>query len=320
MIRNTDTEVTKTEQHLRNLLTNSAQPQEGSLKNSTETIDYRDIRRVFPVNEPRGDADIFTGAQFFSSPNEFRKAVRRNEFVSPTNGICPGRMQCNLIVLEEEYAFDFLLFCQKNPRSCPLVEVCDVGVVTASVAEGSDLRTDISEYCIYQNGKLLTKTHDATPYWPPKSVAFLIGCSFSYDGALLNAGIPLRSVEQKKNVPMYKTNVPCHPAGRFGGHVVVSMKPIKAVDVAKEVLITSKYSLAHGAPLCVGCPESIGIHDLNNPDWGDSVDILPDEVPVFHYCGVTPQQVLIDSGVPFFISHSPGHMFVTDLSSNYAVV
>jgi hypothetical protein len=138
-------EVTKTDQHLSNLLTTSAQPQEGSLKNSTEAIDYRDIRRVFHVNQPRGDCDIVAGAPFFFSPSEFRKAVRRNEFASPTNGICPGHMQCNLIVLEEEYAFDFLLFCQKNPRSCPLVEVCDVGVVTASVAEGSDLRTDISK-------------------------------------------------------------------------------------------------------------------------------------------------------------------------------
>ena len=171
----------------------------------------------------------------------------------------------------------------------------------------------IKRYCIYENGKLSQQVSDATPYWPPNAVAFLIGCSFSYDGALLAADIPLRSKEQNKNVPMYKTNVPTIPAGIFKGNAVVSMKPIKAVDVAKEVLITSKYPKAHGPPLCVGCPQSIGISDVNSPDWGDAVEIREDEVPVFHYCGVTPQQILMESGVEFFISHSPGHMFVTDL-------
>jgi uncharacterized protein YcsI (UPF0317 family) len=176
----------------------------------------------------------------------------------------------------------------------------------------------IRRYCIYRHGKLEQQVDDATPYWPERGVAFLIGCSFSYDGALLEAGIPLRSVEQNRNVPMYKTNVKCQPAGIFSGNAVVSMKPIKALDVAKEVMITSNFPHAHGIPLCVGCPETIGIRDLNKPDWGDAVEILADEIPVFHYCGVTPQQLLLDSGIPF-ISHSPGHMFVTDLSSDTVV-
>ena len=178
----------------------------------------------------------------------------------------------------------------------------------------------IKRYCIYENGKLSQQVTDATSYWPANAVAFLIGCSFSYDAVLLAANIPLRSKEQNKNVPMYKTNVPTIPAGIFKGHAVVSMKPIKAVDVAKEVLITSKYQKAHGPPICVGCPQSIGIFDINTPDWGDAVDIQEDEIPVFHYCGVTPQQVLMESGVEFFISHSPGHMFVTDLKLEDMVV
>lgn len=177
----------------------------------------------------------------------------------------------------------------------------------------------ILRYCIYRNGKLEREVTDATPYWPEDAVAFLIGCSFSYDGALLAANIPLRSVEQNKNVPMYRTNVATKPAGIFHGNVVVSMKPIKSIDVAKEVLITSQYPQAHGPPLCVGNPGSIGISDVNKPDWGDAVEILEDEVPVFHYCGVTPQQVLMDSGVDFFISHSPGHMFLTDLASDTVI-
>ena len=150
-------------------------------------------------------------------------------------------------------------------------------------------------------------------------MAFLIGCSFSYDGALLDAGIPLRSVEQNKNIPMYKTNIPCRPAGGLSGNVVVSMKPIKSTQIAKEVEITNKYPHAHGGPICVGNPQSIGIKDINKPDWGDGVEILPDELPVFHTCGITPQAVLMESGVSFAITHSPGHMFITDLPSDTVI-
>jgi uncharacterized protein YcsI (UPF0317 family) len=331
--------VVGTEQRLRSLMMNSAQPQEGSLKPNGATRDFRDVRDVFSRN-PNDDADIdnfdskpatatatATPASpppppvSFSTPHEFRKAVRSGQFTGPTNGVCPGFMQCNLVVLEEgQAAYDFLLFCQRNKKACPLIEVCDVGSPSAeAVAAGSDLRTDIPKYCIYRNGKLDEEVEDVRPYWPERSVAFLIGCSFSYDGALMEAGIPLRSAEQNKNVPMYKTNIPCRSAGNLRGNVVVSMKPIKATDIAKEVEITSKYPQAHGGPLCVGCPDAIGINDVSNPEWGDSVDILPDELPVFHACGITPQAVLMESGVEFAITHSPGHMFVTDLPSETVI-
>lgn len=198
--------------------------------------------------------------------------------------------------------------------------MCDAGSPRAdAVAADSDLRTDVPKYCIYRDGKLESEVDDATPYWPERSVAFLIGCSFTYDGALLEAGIPLRSVEQGRNVPMYRTNVQCRPAGKLHGNVVVSMKPIRATDVAKEVEITNRFPQAHGGPLCVGCPEVIGIRDVNEPDWGDRVDMLPDEVPVFHYCGITPQSVIMESKVPFAITHSPGHMFVTDLPAETVI-
>ena len=176
----------------------------------------------------------------------------------------------------------------------------------------------ICRYRIFRDGKLEKEVTDCTEYWPDDAVAFLIGCSFSCDAALINSGIKLRSIEQKKNVPMYNTNIKCNEAGSFTGNMVVSMKPIKATDVAKEVLITTKFPKAHGGPVCVGCPESIGIQDLSKPDYGDAVDIYPDEVPVFHACGVTPQNVLLQSGVRFAITHSPGHMFVTDLKSTAA--
>jgi uncharacterized protein YcsI (UPF0317 family) len=180
----------------------------------------------------------------------------------------------------------------------------------------ADLRTDIPKYRIYKNGKLTLETTDVTPHWPSDSVAFLIGCSFTTDAALLNANIPLRTVEQHKNVPMYNTNIQCIPAGKYSGNMVVSMKPIKSTDVAKEVMITSKFPHAHGIPVCVGNPSSIGIVDVGKPDYGDVVEILEGELPVFHACGVTPQNVLLESRVDFAITHSPGYMFVTDLKAD----
>jgi uncharacterized protein YcsI (UPF0317 family) len=249
---------------------------------------------------------------------DFRMAVRQGIFQGPTNGVCPGFMQCNLVVLPQgQVAFDFLLFCQRNKKACPLIEVCDVGSPFPNgVAKGADLRTDVPMYAIYRDGKLEKEVSDATEYWPENSVAFLIGCSFSYDGALLDAHIPLRSAEEGKNVPMYRTNLKCRSSGALSGNTVVSMKPIKATDIAKEVEITSKYPHAHGGPVCVGNPKAIGIQDLDKPDWGDQIDVRDDEVPVFHACGVTPQAVLMDSKVPFAITHKAGYMFVTDLPAD----
>jgi len=252
---------------------------------------------------------------------EFRQTVRSGDFTTPTNGVCPGFLQCNLVVLPQgPVAFDFLLFCQRNPKACPLIDVCDVGSPHCpGVAPGADLRTDVPKYAIYRNGKLDKEVTDVTEYWPEQSVAFLIGCSFSYDGALMNAGIPLKSAQQGKNVPMYNTGLKCRPAGCLKGNMVVSMKPIPAMQVAKHIEITNKYTHAHGGPVTVGSAESIGIKDINNPEWGDSIDIAPDEIPVFHACGVTPQAILMESKVPFAITHAAGHMFVTSLPSDMGV-
>ena len=171
----------------------------------------------------------------------------------------------------------------------------------------------LNRYSIYRNGKLEKEVSDATEYWPKDSVAFLIGCSFSYDGALMDAEIPLKSAIEGKNVPMYKTNLKCRSAGSLKGNMVVSMKPIPALKVSKHIEITSKYTHAHGGPVAVGSASSIGIKDIYNPEWGEAISVNHDEVPVFHACGVTPQSVLMDSKVEFAITHSPGHMFVTDL-------
>jgi uncharacterized protein YcsI (UPF0317 family) len=169
-----------------------------------------------------------------------------------------------------------------------------------------------NRYAIYRDGVLSEQVTDCTDYWPYPAVAFLIGCSFSYDAELQQAGIPLRSAEQGRNVPMYRTNIPCTPAGSLSGNLVVSMKPIPCTMVNQHVAITSRYPHAHGGPVCVGNAAAIGIHDVSRPDWGDSIDIRPNEVSVFHACGVTPQDVLMHSRVPFAITHAAGHMLVTD--------
>jgi uncharacterized protein YcsI (UPF0317 family) len=176
-----------------------------------------------------------------------------------------------------------------------------------------------ARYAIFRNGVLEEEVIDCTDCWPDPAVAFLIGCSFSYDAALQRAGIPLKSANAGKNVPMYRTNICCEPAGSLFGHLVVSMKPIPCTKVSKHVEITSKYTHAHGGPVCVGCPSAIGIADMESPDWGDPISIGLDEIPIFHACGVTPQAVLMESRVPFAITHSPGHMFVTDQSSDMGI-
>jgi len=275
------------------------------------------------TNSASGDGSLdWHGApklhEEFHLSRAFREKVRTGGFTKPTNGVCPGFLQCNLVVLPQgPVAFDFLLFCQRNPKACPLIEVCDVGSPNPNgVAPGADLRTDLPKYSIYRNGKLYEEVTDVTDYWPQDSVAFLIGCSFSYDGALMNAGIQLKSAQQGKNVPMYKTNLKCRSSGSLNGNMVVSMKPIPALQISKHIEITSKYAHAHGGPVAVGSASAIGINDINMPQWGESINVGHDEVPVFHACGVTPQSVLVDSKVPFAITHSAGYMFVTDLPSD----
>ncbi|MFK7824259.1 MAG: putative hydro-lyase [Oligoflexales bacterium] len=246
-------------------------------------------------------------------PRELRKLIRSRKFCKSTNGCASGFVQCNLIVLKKEDAEEFKLFCENNQKSCPLLEVCEEGSpFPKKLASDADLRSDLPKYSIYLDGNKVTDIEDVTDYWPEDSVAFLIGCSFSYDAALQAAGINLRSAEQGTNVPMYISNIPCHQVGKFKGNMVVSMKPIKVKDVPLERSITSQYQFAHGQPVHIGEPSLIGIEDINTLDWGETVEILADEVPVFHACGVTPQLILMEAKIPFAITHSPGHMFITD--------
>jgi uncharacterized protein YcsI (UPF0317 family) len=250
------------------------------------------------------------------SVEEIRQAIRRGEFTSPTPGLAPGYAQANLVILPEKYAFDFLLFCLRNPKPCPVLDVTEPGSpVPRLAAPNADLRTDIPKYRVWEKGELKAEVTDISSYWRDDLVAFLLGCSFTFEAALLGAGIPVRHIEENRNVPMYITNIQCVPAGVFHGPMVVSMRPIPHAQVVRAVQVTSRYPSVHGAPVHIGEPAAIGIKDINNPELGESVTIKPGEVPVFWACGCTPQAVAMEAKPDFMITHSPGHMFITDLKN-----
>lgn len=247
-------------------------------------------------------------------PREARREIREGRWSAPTAGLAPGYAQANLVVLPQDLAYEFLLFCQRNPKPCPLLEVTDRGDPCArrSAADG-DLRTDLPRYRVYRDGVLTDELSSITTLWRDDFVAFLLGCSFTFETALRRAGLPVRHLELGCNVPMYRTALACQPAGRFAGPMVVSMRPVRSADVPRAVLVTARYPLAHGAPVHIGDPATIGIHDLARPDYGDPVPVRLDEVPVFWACGVTPQAVAQQVKPPLLITHAPGHMFITDL-------
>ena len=249
-----------------------------------------------------------------SSPGELRRLIRQGELARPTSGMAPGHVQANLVVLPRDLAFDFMLFCQRNPKPCPLIEVLDAGSTEpVQTAPGADLRFDVPKYRVYEGGELVDEPEEVSGYWREEMVSFLLGCSFTFEAALMDAGIRLRHVEEGTNVSMYLTNVETTPAGAFSGPLVVSMRPIPREKVVKAVQVTSRFPSVHGAPIHIGDPGSIGIRDIASPDFGDPSPVEEGEVPVFWACGVTPQAVAMSSKPPLMLTHSPGHMFITDL-------
>jgi uncharacterized protein YcsI (UPF0317 family) len=245
---------------------------------------------------------------------EVRRQARSGELTGPTPGLALGYVQANLVIVPRDLAFDFLLFCQRNPQSCPLLDVTDPGCPEPrQAAPGADIRTDVPRYCAYRYGELIEEPTDLFGWWRDDLVGFLLGCSFTFENALMTAGIPVRHIEQGRNVPMYRTNIACRSAGVFAGPMVVSMRPLTPVQAETATLICRRFPLAHGAPVHVGDPAAIGIADINHPDFGDAVEIRRGEEPVFWACGVTPQAVAMQARPSLLLTHKPGHMFVTDL-------
>lgn len=244
------------------------------------------------------------------------RARFRAGLVTPTAGWCDGFTQANLLTVPRAQAWDFLLFAQRNPQPCPVLDVLDAGAVAGPLLDGSsgdgDVRTDLPLYRVYVDGEQVAETPEVRDWWRDDLVSFLIGCSFTFERALGAAGVPVRHVEQGVNVPMYRTSRRCRSAGAVSGPLVVSMRYVPGALVQTATAVTARYPAVHGAPVHTGDPRELGIADLDAPDFGDAVRPEPGDVPVFWACGVTPQAAVVESRPPLAIAHAPGHMLITD--------
>ena len=250
-----------------------------------------------------------------------RAAIRSGAWTGHTSGLAEGHVQGNVVILPELLANDFLRYCQRNPKPCPLLAVSEPGkAMLSSLGADIDIRTDVPRYRVWRDGVLMDQPTDISNLWCSDLVTFVIGCSFSFEEALLEAAIPLRHIAQNRNVAMYRSNIATAPAGEFKGPMVVSMRPLKAADAIRAIQITSRFPNVHGAPVHMGNPALIGIADLAAPDYGDAVDVLPDEIPVFWACGVTPQAAIAQARPEFCITHAPGAMLITDLLNHQLAI
>lgn len=253
---------------------------------------------------------------FGQSPRDLRFACRSGAYDGPTSGYAPGFVQANMVILPAEHAPDFRLFCERNPKPCPVLEVLDPGAVEpGTIAPGADIRTDLPRYRVFRDGVVTNEPTDIRDLWRDDLVTFLLGCSFVAEKALTDAGLLLPHIAETGFVPMYRTTRQCEPAGPFSGPLVVSMRPFAPEAAERAVAITAHYPMAHGAPVHLGDPDELGICDIGAPEFGKPVTIGDDELTVFWACGVTPQEALVEARLPFAVTHSPGHMFVADITS-----
>jgi uncharacterized protein YcsI (UPF0317 family) len=250
-------------------------------------------------------------------PRAVRLAARSGAFAGVTAGLAPGYVQGNVCILPRAFAEDFRLYCERNPKPCPLIGVSAPGDPRLpELGEDLDIRSDVPRYRVFRDGQLKGEVTDISDLWTDDMVAFAIGCSFSFEEALIDAGIPLRYVAEGKNVAMYLTNIETEPSGPFRGPMAVSMRPLSPENAKRAVEITSRYPRAHGAPVHIGRPELIGITDLDHPFAGDRIEVRPDELPVFWACGITPQAAVLRAKPPICVTHAPGHMLVTDMKNS----
>lgn len=253
-----------------------------------------------------------------SSAYGVRQRIRKGEIKGHTSGIAGRHVQGNVVILPKKEAAEFLQFCQRNPKPCPLLDVLDCGAFQLpNLGQDIDIRSDVPAYRVWRDGILVEECNDIRSIWRDDLMTFILGCSFSFEQALIDDGIPLRHVQQGRNVAMFKTDIPTNPAGSFFGPLVVSMRPMLAEHVIRAIQITSRFPTVHGAPIHIGDPKLIGIHDLTTPEYGDAVDIMPNEIPVFWACGVTPQAAILQAKPPLCITHAPGCMLVTDLLNHH---
>lgn len=265
------------------------------------TIDCADQPTALPASAPASFADA-------------RREIRAGRWSGHTSGIAPGHVQANLVILPAPAAADFLRFCQRNPKPCPVLAVSAPGdPFLPDLGDDIDVRTDLPRYRVWRRGELAGEPTDIRAHWRDDLVSFALGCSFSFEQALIEAGIPLRHVARGCNVAMYRTSIETRPSGPFHGPMVVSMRPMTPAEAIRAIQVTARMPTVHGAPVHLGDPALIGIADLARPDFGDPVPILPGEIPVYWACGVTPQAIVMESRPEFCITHAPGAMLITEL-------
>jgi uncharacterized protein YcsI (UPF0317 family) len=251
------------------------------------------------------------------SAQDVRTAIRDGKYFGHTSGLAAGKLQCNLAILPERYALDFLRFCLRNPKPCPVVGVSETGdPYLPTLGRDIDIRHDVSRYRVFRDGQLVDEPSNLQELWSDDLVSVALGCSFTFENALVRHGLPVRHMETGQNVPMYRSNIDLAPAGPFGGKMVITMRPIPADQVKDAYEISGRYPQAHGAPIAHGNPSDVGITDISKPDWGEAVEVRAGEVPVYWACGVTPQNVLLDAKLPICITHSPGHMLIADVAED----
>jgi len=243
-----------------------------------------------------------------------RDAIRKGEWARHTAGLARGKLQCNLAILPAEYALDFLTFCQRNPKPCPIVGISNQGdPMMPTLGHDIDIRTDVPQYRVFRDGVLASEQRDISALWRDDLVSVALGCSFTFENALVEAGIPVRHIERDTTVPMYSSNIKLTPAGPFFGTMVITMRPIPRDRVNEAIQISAQFPQAHGAPVAIGDPAHVGIADLQKPDWGQAVPVAADEIPVYWACGMTPQNVLRAANLPLCITHTPGCMLIADV-------
>lgn len=258
------------------------------------------------------------GAGGINNAAHVRSIIRQGRWTTQTSGLANGHVQGNVVILPAAEAGDFLRYCQRNPKPCPVLAVSEPGQAELpSLGADIDICTDLPRYRVWRHGELVDEPTDISALWRKDMVTFVLGCSFSFEQALQEAGLRIKHIDQGRNVPMYRTNTATEPAGPFHGPMVVTMRPFKAADAIRAVQITSRFPDVHGAPVHIGDPAQIGIADLAHPDYGDAVEVLPDEIPVFWACGVTPQAAIMQARPEFCITHAPGAMLITDLLNHH---
>ncbi|MDC3063785.1 putative hydro-lyase [Alphaproteobacteria bacterium] len=252
------------------------------------------------------------------SSKEIRKKIRLELYNNHTSGLASNKLQANIVILPKEYVNDFYNFCKLNPKSCPLVGQTKLkNPYFDSLGDDIDIRFDVPLYNIYKNGNLVSSIRNIKEYWNDNLIAFAIGCSFSFEDALLNAGLEIDHITNNKVVPMYRTNIKNKKSGPFNSEMVVSMRIFNRKNIDKVKQVSGDFTFAHGDPIHIGNPIEIGINNILSPDWGDSPRKKnEDEVYIFWACGVTPQNAIIEAKIPFCITHTPGHMLITDISEN----